>query len=107
MYMNQSLKPLPHTATLPTISGLPHCIASFHHRHALSKVGPTMLVSRTFRCAAVLVEGVLSRLRAGLLALAIATVVVVLPTTPSRADSVGALANLTGASVSTCQSLLT
>src|SRR5256885_1054074 len=49
----------------------------------------------------------LSRLRLGLLALSIITLVVALPVTKSRADSVGALANLTGASTSTCQSLLT
>jgi hypothetical protein len=43
----------------------------------------------------------------GLLALATTMLVVALPITRSRADSVDALANLTGASTATCQSLLT
>src|SRR5712671_3969773 len=47
------------------------------------------------------------RRRAGLLALAITTCVVALPISRSHADSVGALATLTGASTSSCQSLLT
>ena len=52
-------------------------------------------------------NGVLSRGRTGLLALALATLVVALPITSARSDSVGALATLTGASTSTCQTLLT
>src|SRR5689334_9640762 len=47
------------------------------------------------------------RLRPGLFALVIALLISVLPITRSRADSVDALANLTGASTSTCQSVLT
>ena len=52
-------------------------------------------------------DAVRSRLRAGLLALGITFLVGALPITRSRADSVDALASLTGASASTCQSLLT
>src|SRR5437867_8135970 len=105
--MNAPLTPSPHTATLPTFFGLSRCFECFCRRQTLSVPGPTMFVSSTFKCAEVGDSGVLFRLRAGLLALAITTLVVALPTTRSRADSVGALANLTGASTSTCQSLLT
>src|SRR4051794_227157 len=52
-------------------------------------------------------DSILSRLRAGFLALAITSLLGALPIPTSRADSVDALANLTGASTSTCQSLLT
>src|SRR5206468_565235 len=102
--MNAPLKPSPHTATLPTISGLPACLACFCRWQTLSVGGRTIFASSTFRGVEVGDNRALSRLRAGLLALAITTLVVVLPITRARADSVDLLANLTGASTSTCQS---
>src|SRR5437667_838624 len=105
--MNTLVKPSPRPATLPRFFDLPGCSACLRRRQTLSVVRPTMFVSSTFRCGGVRVGGLLSRLRAGRLALTIASLIVALSTTRSWADSVGALANLTGASTSTCQSLLT
>src|ERR1043166_539252 len=83
--MKTSPKPFPHAMTLSKNSGLSGCLACVEPPH----------------------NGVLSRGRTGLLALALATLVVALPITSARSDSVGSLATLTGASTSTCQSLLT
>src|ERR1043166_4346790 len=83
--MKTSPKPFPHAMTLSKNSGLSGCLACVEPPH----------------------NGVLSRGRTGLLALALATLVVALPITSARSDSVGALATLTGASTSTCQTLLT
>jgi len=105
--MNAPLKLPPQTATVSKISGLPGCFARFRRRQTVLESGAVMFVSGATRCVEVDVEGLLSRLRAGLLALTITAFVVALPTTRSRADSVGALANLTGASTSTCEGVLT
>jgi len=89
--MNMPLKP---SGPLSSISGQPGCFAPFRRRSSVSIEG-TMFGYLLFRR------------RAGLLALVITALVVALPILRSRADSIGALANLTGASTSSCQSLLT
>src|SRR5438309_5910736 len=115
-----------HTPTVPTIFGLSGCVTRLRRRHTRaaevstdrgspepqrvrSKVTQQEKVTRPWSRGCCGSGEPRSGVRSpfGLLALAITILVVALPITSSRADSVSALANLTGASTSTCQSLLT